>query len=953
MVDIHKMTIREIDEQFHLQMEFSDVPYILHKRITQEEITQRFGTIDNTAIPISDILEYLEENEKDVDKERLMVVNLNSYTQIKNFQSSAKKHMGAFGFEDKEIEKDWNKTRECVAEFCKEKDIVFAEQESVGGRYSTKVLSGRELIGKPLSEEERKQEKVSKRVIKILSNAALLNALLQTKDLEDQEEIFKVPGLGNHILQTMVYNSSLKMQLPPSKIRKLIETEKLDLYLEAHLLQLDGTEIKKAFEGVEKYIDMEKMCLYALSDIIKQIENADIIYYTKKDGKIGVSICETCIGTNAQLIPYLEGFLGEYDSILSNTKTELTIGDKTYTTAGTKQDMKKYIHGRYLSGFSIEEQISIFLENGVQEIGMHRSQLQYIQQYIVTERGVRNLKELNQMMDKQLLNERDVVKLYENRKLSLENIKEMRERLNLERQITPALIQNQIASLQNVKEEKRQYEEETVKRYVALYREIYITGKTEEEILEEAKKLLQRPESMKKKDDAKTPIEEHANLLRFGAISEETYIKLMERGIISVEDFVNQYQNDLIHINTIRTLKEEGVEFKGVDVEQQIMDNYMEIRDQENPDDKKLKKFIALYKVLQLSGLSEEENIDKADEFTMKIGVRIENDIKAKKQKREFGAKDRKQLYELGVIPIDTVVFWGERQELMELLKSKLLVPKDVRKLCENGRIPMRDFEEMMESPDMTIGQKLHLVNMVFSTHEVADIRQGLMARIKGLKSVVNSDRVTGKRGQKGDLKEQEGTMDKSNKDNRYIFDTAERYNAWIEADENVTMSLFDDGHVAIELPNIKGGIVVLEQLWKSKTVVENEEKIEQLVDKYGATGYVLTIEEYEKYKESFVSPDNRIERSNLIKLIGILPNLEEKGIGRKLIHSKNKYTTDVQKLLGIPNDLAEARTDSKRQQALTKLKNSKTYTLEEKARIIKMHKMWEEIRHNRDIYRE
>ena len=216
MVDIHKMTIREIDEQFHLQMEFSDVPYILHKRITQEEITQRFGTIDNTAISMSDILEYLEENEKDVDKERLMVVNLNSYTQIKNFQSRVKNHMGAFGFEEKEIEEDWKKTRDCVAEFCKEKDIVFAEQESVGGRYSTKVLSGRELIGKPLSEEERKQEKVSKRVIKILSNEALLNALLQTKDLEDQEEIFKVPGLGNVILQTMVYNSFLKMQLPPS-----------------------------------------------------------------------------------------------------------------------------------------------------------------------------------------------------------------------------------------------------------------------------------------------------------------------------------------------------------------------------------------------------------------------------------------------------------------------------------------------------------------------------------------------------------------------------------------------------------------------------------------------------------------------------------------------------------------------------------------------------------------
>ena len=942
MVDIHKMTIREIDEQFHLQMEFSDVPYILHKRITQEEITQRFGTIDNTAISMSDILEYLEENEKDVDKERLMVVNLNSYTQIKNFQSSAKKHMGAFGFEDKEIEKDWNKTRECVAEFCKEKDIVFAEQESVGGRYSTKVLSGRELIGKPLSEEERKQEKVSKRVIKILSNAALLNALLQTKDLEDQEEIFKVPGLGNHILQTMVYNSSLKMQLPPSKIRKLIETEKLDLYLEAHLLQLDGTEIKKAFEGVEKYIDMEKMCLYALSDIIKQIENADIIYYTKKDGKIGVSICETCIGTNAQLIPYLEGFLGEYDSILSNTKTELTIGDKTYTTAGTKQDMKKYIHGRYLSGFSIEEQISIFLENGVQEIGMHRSQLQYIQQYIVTERGVRNLKELNQMMDKQLLNERDVVKLYENRKLSLENIKEMRERLNLERQITPALIQNQIASLQNVKEEKRQYEEETVKRYVALYREIYITGKTEEEILEEAKKLLQRPESMKKKDDAKTPIEEHANLLRFGAISEETYIKLMERGIISVEDFVNQYQNDLIHINTIRTLKEEGVEFKGGDVEQQIIDNYMEIRDQENPDDKKLKKFIALYKVLQLSGLSEEEINEKANDLVINVGTRIESDIEAGKQIKPFGKEDRKNLYELEAIPIDTVVLWADKGELIELLKSECLVPKDLKKLYQQKSIILHDIQEIIQSQDVKLEQKIAIINIVFPSPEDANIREQLFGKITELDETVVPEKESTHR----EVKQKHGGTKPQY--HKYIFDTAVRYNSWIQSDENVKMEILNDGHIAVHLPNIREGIVVVEQFYKLKTGKNGKKKMD---DAWGVGGFVLPEEDYQANKDQFITKDYRVDRQQLGNVVKELaPKLEEKGISGNLYHFQN-YPEVVQKLIGIPKGLAKAKTEQEREKAIRMLGDSKQYSAEEMERIKKVSQAWLSVRESRKAY--
>ncbi len=941
MVDIHKMTIREIDEQFHLQMEFSDVPYILHKRITQEEITQRFGTIDNTAISMSDILEYLEENEKDVDKERLMVVNLNSYTQIKNFQSRVKNHMGAFGFEEKEIEEDWNKTRDCVAEFCKEKDIVFAEQESVGGRYSTKVLSGRELIGKPLSEEERKQEKVSKRVIKILSNEALLNALLQTKDLEDQEEIFKVPGLGNDILQTMVYNSFLKMQLPPSKIRKLIETEKLDLYLEAHLLQLDGTEIKKAFEGVEKYIDMEKMCLYALSDIIKQIENADIIYYTKKDGKIGVSIYEACIGTSAQLIPYLEGTLGEYDSILSNTKTELTIGDKTYTTAKAKEDMKKYIHGRYLSSFSIEEQIRIFLESGIQKTGMHRNQLQYIQQYIVTERGVKNLKELNQMMDIQLLNERDVVKLYENRKLSLENIKEMRERLNLERQITPASIQNQIASLQNVKEEKRQYEEETVKRYVALYREIYVTGKTEEEILEEAKRLLQRPESTKKKNDAKTPIEEHADLLRFGAISEETYIKLMERGIISVEDFINQYQNDLIHIDTIQKLKEEGVEFKGIDVEKQIIDSYMEIREQENPDDKKLKKFIELYKLLQLSGLTEEEINEKANDLVINIGTRIESDIEAGKQIKAFGKEDRKNLYELEAIPIDTVALWADKGELIELLKSEFLVPKDLRKLYQQNSIILHDIQEIIQSQDVKLEQKIAIINIVFPSPKDAEIREALFGKITELDETVVPEKESTHR----EVKQKHG--DTKPKYRKHIFDTAVRYNSWIQSDENVKMEILNDGHIAVHLPNVKEGIVVVEQFYKLKTAKNGKKKME---DAWGVGGFVLPEEDYQANKDQFITKDYRVNRQQLGDIVKELaPKLEEKGISGNLYHFQN-YPEVVQKLIGIPKGLAKAKTEQEREKAIKMLGDSKQYSSEEMKKIKKVSQAWLSVRESRRI---
>ena len=255
-----------------------------------------------------------------------------------------------------------------------------------------------------------------------------------------------------------------------------------------------------------------------------------------------------------------------------------------------------------------------------------------------------------------------------------------------------------------------------------------------------------------------------------------------------------------------------------------------------------------------------------------------------------------------------------------------------------------------MEAPDIEMGQKLHLVNTVFSSHEVAKIRQDLMAKIKGLKNTVSSEKT--KRKQKNADKKEENTKQSSHK-NQYIFDTAERYNAWIESDEDVIMSLFDDGHVAFQLPNVRDGIVVIEQLWKTKTVEESGIKEKQLIDNYGANGYVLTIEEYEKYKDRFITEDNRIKRSELINLVQELPNLEEKGVLRELIHTKNKYTRDVQTLLGIPKELASARTETKKEKALKTLNESTEYTPDEKERIRKIHTMWEQVRKSRDYYKE
>ena len=127
-----------------------------------------------------------------------------------------------------------------------------------------------------------------------------------------------------------------------------------------------------------------------------------------------------------------------------------------------------------------------------------------------------------------------------------------------------------------------------------------------------------------------------------------------------------------------------------------------------------------------------------------------------------------------------------------------------------------------------------------------------------------------------------------------------------------------------------------------------------ELADKYGSRGYVLTEGEYEANQSRFITKDNRVKRSELIDIMQKeLPKREEKGILRELTHSKNQQPERVQKLLGVPNYLARARGEEKRDKALQRLVDSQEYTDGEKERIMQINEAWESVRKSRGYYEE
>ena len=890
------------------------------------------------------VTQFLIENEEDIDKGKVLLITLNKYLEGKEALNDRNHPLhNVYMKEKKLIEESLERTEAMAEEILKGENVVVSRTIKYPWKrdYFVQVILSKELIDKIPFSGERKRERESKKVINALPNKALLIAVLIGNESMADKDIYKIPRLGRDILNATLENAEVEGIVNHELMNNFKNS--LKKYSTNYITDKIQPVAKKSFDGIEKYIDMDKMCLTACIEIIKASESGQFIFtdgtWEQKD-------------ENHEKDAYLgaEQYLADYYTAIKNKEVETIFNGETYTTEEVKKVMANYIDGRYMSRPFVANQIELIMFGNKQISDVTEKQLQRIREVLIEGNGNIIIEDLKRMIDVGLLDDTSILQLYENRKLSLDSVHEVKEMLHLEDRITPEFILQQFDQLMTIDEKDDQYDKETIKRYMDLYKELYLTGKSEEALEKAGKDLMEALEEDKQEGEEKTEEKKQEGLLRYKLLSEKTYAVLASKGVVKPENLMHMYQKDVVHLETLQQLEQQNVSFDNLDIEQQIIDSYMKIREEKNPDDQELKKYITLYKTLQLKGLSENDRAERADEFIVKLGDRIESDIQAGKQKREFGAEDRRQLYELGVIPIDTVVLWGEKEEIIDLLKSKTLLPKDIKKLYQDRRIILHDFQEIMEAPDIGMGQKLHLVNTVFSSHEVAKIRQDLMARIKGLKNTASSEKTKGK--QKSADKKEENT-NKSNDRNRYIFDTAERYNAWIESDEDVRMSLFDDGHVAFQLPNVRDGIVVIEQLWKTKTVEENGIKEKQLIDKYGANGYVFTIEEYEKYKDKFITEDNRIKRSELINLVQELPNLEEKGVLRELIHTKNKYTRDVQTLLGIPKELASARTETKREKALNTLDESTEYTLQEKERIRKIHTMWEQVRKSRDYYKE
>ena len=932
MKRLEEISIQELHNRCHLQILETDIPYIIRGK-SSETIKQDFK-----SIPHIRIIDYLKENEENVDKRMMLLISLYRYKTYKDKIDDIHNPDREYLISQKEkIEEGLKTTQKLAQELLKdEKDIIISRLKKSGKDYFIEIISSSELLHKMPSQGERKQERESVKAINTLPEKALFSAFFVVNDyVEGRKEFTKKEDLINQVIQVMGAKANEKGILTQEVIDAFEYPEKYVMkYPLERKAEILYPGVRNALEGLEKYIYMDKVCLYTIMKAVQTSENGNMFFNAgnqidpkkKPDGD------------------YLdiETYLPEFYSVIKGKKVEITLNGKTYTTEDAEKAMEKYANGRYMSDFAINDMIQELLQSGQPASVIPKEQLQYIREYITIHRGVMATSELKYMIRIGLLTGQDVLKMYENRKRSLENVLAIQEDMDLKEFLTPACIVEKFNELENLNDEEHAYEKETIKRYLNLYKALYLEGKSEEDLEKAGQALIEELAKTNEEDNKRTEVQKQEGLLRYGLLSERTYAILASKGMIKPEDFMYMYQKDVIRLKTIEQLKEEGMQFDHFDIESYIIDSYMKIRENENSDKTELKKYIALYKVLTLNALSEEEINEKANDLVMDIGTKIESDREAGKPIKEFGKEDRKSLYDLEAIPIDTVVLWADKGELVDLLKSETVIPKDLRKLYQQNSIILHDIQEIIQSQDVKLEQKIAIINIVFPSPEDADIREELFGKITELDETVVSEKESTHR----EVKQKHGGAKPQY--HKHIFDTAVRYNSWIQSDENVKMEILNDGHIAVHLPNVKDGLVVTEQFYKLKTAKNGKKKME---DAWGVGGFVLPEEDYQANKDQFITKDHRVNRQLLGEIVKALaPKLEAKGISGNLHHRQN-YPELVQKLIGMPVGLAKAKTEEDRQKAIKTLKDSEQYSAEEMERIEKVSQAWQKVRESRRIY--
>ena len=675
MSKIDKTSISDILIKTDLIMRETDIMYFCEDEKAIEEFLKLKKTDKQDGKKIK---EFFMNHEKDIDKEKLLLLTIKNYkTNLNNISARVD-----------EIKRELSVSKgrlELVKEIATLKEQFNSQMLKLDraiklAKGSTKVLSAygydeeedifyveattyQELIGNNTNSKNRKNFKNLDEYLNKQDpdNEAGMEYVIQAILLTDLYEVFADEQLGNYIRTMILENSAIRNGVTTKdELIYLKSKEEFDKYSDI----VDNTEfydmlpyIKKVLYQYADYLDLDKLLLVSAYRFEEVLEDKS---FNKQNTK-----------AVENLLQIIKDNIKDKSKTLScqlQSKTEnYELENVEYSYKDLKECLSRFVEGEYLT----KESICTYREQVMnQEFDLSNINKRYIKpmfsddelekiaklnannlRVVIDELGwdkdkiIEELNNnsnivtadlLNHLVTEQKLSSNDIVNMYFAGTISIEQINEMLPTIDLSNSVTPLEL-NEIYK-RSIQKDATPEDIEKYKQYIDLYKNVKINAKNEEELNIQSNKLME------------TIIESSDDISYKGLIKE--YYKQGLLTLDSILDWDNEkivdilYNEQLVSLDNIQKLVANG-------------------------------KIPLEYLNDKYSSLINNEKIDYDQRLEyIKTGFVSENDILKLFQKNLIFEKDLDTLVQLGIIrkeKLDRVIQKRTKEELEKNSSIKLL----------------------------------------------------------------------------------------------------------------------------------------------------------------------------------------------------------------------------------------------------------------------------------------
>lgn len=315
---------------------------------------------------------------------------------------------------------------------------------------------------------------------------------------------------------------------------------------------------------------------------------------------------------------------------------------------------------------------------------------------------------------------------------------------------------------------------------------------------------------------------------RQDSIDPRLFSIINNKKMVTIEEVLKLYIQGKIDITSLTDMPDEDKsELMALLSPQTVAQLY---RDEQRQDE--YAKYVNAFRVFILA--------DKEKEEKDKIGEEIINELDL-----DMNDDDLVRLYQEHLISLDVVESWGGAPLITEMMKKAILKPTDVKEICKNGNYSV--LFDIMKDRAIPRKNKLAIFYTTFvdTDEDLTEEQQEAKERAKKicLKHMRFSDRATKIARARGTITRKDGLSETTEKRKEYVSDPLNRWALLNLLDSEYSYEILDQGMMIFYLPNINGGTVILEKMFKKDQ------------PDYGRATKVLkiSIEEFEKVKPELI----------------------------------------------------------------------------------------------------